>query len=91
MTALMYLRVLVAGVAARAWRVLRGRPCPCHSCSTHRAFVRDTEGAYQAEVRGELITDDDGDVYRTGDEVATLDGSMFRVPTVDEARHRRYR
>lgn len=87
MTALEYLRILVAGTLARVWRVLRGRPCPCHPCSTHRAFVRDTEAACQEEVRGGLITDEQGDVF----EVATPDGSMFRVPTIDEARHRRYR
>jgi hypothetical protein len=40
MAAIEYVRILVAGVAARLWRGLTGGPCRCEICREHRAFAR---------------------------------------------------
>lgn len=49
-----YLRAVI-GVA---WRALAGRPCACGCCRGHRAFIRESAGAYRAEVRGLIASGD---------------------------------
>lgn len=34
-------RTVVAGLAARAWRLVVGGPCPCEMCGEHREFYDD--------------------------------------------------
>lgn len=50
MIAVEYLRTIVAGLAARAWRILQGRPCRCEWCRAHAAHIRRSERAYADEV-----------------------------------------
>lgn len=77
MTALGYLRIIVAGLLSQAWRILRGSPCPCPHCTEHRAFQRDTEAAYHA-----AVLRDKGRPH-----IDPLPASYFA--TLDEARERR--
>lgn len=91
MTALAYLRIIVAGLLSQAWRILRGSPCPCPHCTEHRAFQRDTEAAYHAAVlrnKGQhyVILDETRRFAETG-QLDPLPASYFA--TLDEARKRR--
>lgn len=51
-----YLRAVITGYATMIMRVLLGRPCPCEFCRAHRLFIRESAGAYRAEVRGLAAT-----------------------------------
>lgn len=68
MIAVTYLRMLVAGVLARAWRVLRGRHCPCPHCRSQLEFRTRTAAACTAVGLGVLVTDDDDGTCRGGAE-----------------------
>jgi hypothetical protein len=75
-----YLRVLVAGVCARVWRVLRGAGCPCPFCVAHAASAREGVGVLVPEP----VVDEQGDVY-----AAAPGPSRAYLPTLDEVRDRR--
>lgn len=97
MMAIEYVRAIVAGVAARIWRVLTGRPCNCDACQSHAEFLDETTAAYVEELRSRGATleriDIDGTPMWTGDR-DKINEAVQRtrvVPTLHEARRRWHR
>lgn len=76
MTALIYLRIVIAGVSARIWRTLTGRPCRCEFCRAHAEF----QAEQQARATG--LIDEQGDAYQPAPPATHL-------PALFEIRQRR--
>lgn len=91
MSAVEFVFVMVRGIAARVWRVLGSRPCPCEHCVGHRAFIAETEAMYRAAVLRNphpVVVDDEGDVYRPAPPPVGLPTRAY-LSTLHEARRRR--